>query len=105
MSLGSGNRCLVHQQLITKQGCQPHPSSNMENMTSPASDNKAPCRHVASRPNSQLQWGGGGVGGGGGEVHKTVPETTLNIVDIADFLVSKSTQRQIANFLNYLGDY
>ena len=42
----------------------------MENLTSPASNNKAPYRGVASRPNSKIQWGGGGGGGG---------ETTLNM--------------------------
>ena len=44
------------------QGCQPHTSTNMENMTSPASNNKAPYRGVPSRPNSRVQWGGVGVG-------------------------------------------
>ena len=34
----------------------------------PASNNKAPYRGVASRPNSRVQWAkGGGGGGGGGE--------------------------------------
>ena len=46
------------------QGCQPHTSSSMENMTFPASNNKAPCRGVPSRSNSRVQWA---VGGGGGE--------------------------------------
>ena len=47
-----------------RQGCQPHTSSNMENMTSPASNNKAPRRGIASRPNSRVQWEGGRGGGG-----------------------------------------
>ena len=44
------------------QGCQPHTSSNMENISSPASNNKASNRGVESRPNSRVQWGGGGGG-------------------------------------------
>ena len=44
----------------SSRGCQPHTSSNMESMTSPASSNKAPYRGVASRPNSPVQWEGGG---------------------------------------------
>ena len=43
----------------------------MENMTSPASNNKAPYRGVPARPNSRVQfvcvWWEGGGGGGGGE--------------------------------------
>ena len=42
-----------------------------------------------------------GVGGGGGE-NSTVPETTLNS---SEFIVRKSSIRQIANFVNYPGDY
>ena len=40
----------------------------------------------------------GGVGGG----NSTVPKTTLNI---SEFIVRKSSIRQIANFVNYPGDY
>ena len=50
----------------TLPGCQPHTSSNKENMTSPSSNNKAPYRGVASSPNLRVHWGGGGGGGGGG---------------------------------------
>ena len=53
----------VLKKMTKKQGCQPHMSSNMENMTSPASNDKAPNRGVASRPNSRVQGGGGGGGG------------------------------------------
>ena len=70
----------------------------MENMTSPASNNKAPYRGVASSPNSRVHW----QGGGGGGVHLIVQQTTLNI---SDFLVRKSSRRQIANFVNYPGDW
>ena len=35
----------------TLPGCQPHTSSNKENMTSPSSNIKAPYRGVASSPN------------------------------------------------------
>ena len=41
-------------------------------------------------------------GGGGGGVHLIVQQTTLNI---SDFLVRKSSRRQIANFVNYPGDW
>ena len=58
---------------------QPHMSSDMENMTSPASNNKAPYSGVTSRPNLWLHWE---EGGGGGE----------------------SSLRQKANFINYPGD-
>ena len=47
--------CSLHR----PQGCQPHTSSNIENMTSPASNNKGPYKGLASRPNSS---GGGGGG-------------------------------------------
>ena len=69
----------------------------MENRTSTAGNNKAPYRGVTSRQNSRVQWGGGG----GGE-NSTVPETTLNS---SEFIVRKSSIRQIANFVNYPGDY
>ena len=42
------------------------------------------------------------MGLGGGDVHSTVTETTLHI---SDFLVRKSSLGQIANFVNYPGDY
>ena len=38
----------------------------------------------------------------GSVVHSTLPETTLNI---SNFLVEKSSLRQMANFVNCPGDY
>ena len=58
-------RLLLHQK-APLQGCEPHTSSNMENMTSPDSNNKAPYRGVPFRPKSRVQWAVEGGGGGGG---------------------------------------
>ena len=59
----------------------------MEKMTSPDRD-------IASRPISQVQWVGGGGGGGGG-----------TILNMSHFVVRKSSLRQIANYVNYPGEY
>ena len=77
--------------------CQPHTSSNMENMTSPASNiNKPPYRGVTSRSNSRLQWRGRG---GGGDYIQHLHKQRYA------FQIVLSESRQIANIVNYPGDY
>ena len=56
-------RLLLHQK-APLQGCQPHTSSYMENMTSPDSNNKEPYRGVP--PGQSHGFSGHWKGGGGG---------------------------------------
>ena len=62
---------------------------------------KSPYRGVTSRPNSQLQC----VGGGGGGRRQSTLTTKKTLMNIPDFLVRESSIRQMANFINYLGNY